>query len=138
MSYKHIMVAIDLAEPSDTVISRAVSLAKNLDAKLSFVTVDIHYDPDNQVYDAYGSKMIRESKEEMETKLDELLSSITYPIENKVVVMGEVEQKLIDETNKLHADLLVSGHHHGFWQSWWSSAKKLLNIATVDLLLISI
>lgn len=138
MSYKHIMVAIDLAEPSDRVISHAVSLAKNLDAKLSFVTVDIHYDPDHQVYDAYGNKMIRESKEEMAAKLDELLSSVAYPIENKVVVMGDVEEKLVETTNKLHADLLVSGHHHGFWQNWWSSAKKLLNIATVDLLLISI
>lgn len=138
MSYKHVMVAVDLNEPSDAVISRSVSIAKNLDAKLSFVTVDIHYDPDNQVYDAYGKKVIKETHDEMLAKLTELLSAVSYPIENKVVLMGDVQDQLVQEANKLHADLLVSGHHHGFWHSWWSSAKKLLNVTTVDLLLVNI
>lgn len=140
MKYKHILVAIDLAEdsaPTDLVISKAVSLAKNLDAKISFIHVDTsHLDNDILSYDKREIKLIEEKYQELRTQLETLCEPIAYPISNKIVIGGEVEVKLIEEVKKMDIDLLIAGHHHGFWNRWWSSAHKLLDLTVVDLLLI--
>ena len=140
MKYKHILVALDLAEgsaPSDLVISKAVSLAKNLDAKLSFVHVDTsHLDIDILDYDNAETRLMNEKYEVLMAKLEEACELVKYPISNKLVIGGEVEVKLLEEVRNLDVDLLVSGHHHGFWNRWWSSAHKLVDISDVDLLLV--
>ncbi len=139
MSYKHILVAVDLSQPSDQVIARAVSLAKNIDAKLSFVSVDIHHlDPELYEFDPEEMRYIEKDYDKAVAKLDEITSVISYPIEKKLVLMGEVEEQIIESVTGLEVDLLVSGHHHGFWNRWWSSARKLVNMTPVDLLLIHI
>lgn len=142
MKYKHILVALDLNEDSESstlVINKAVSLAKNLDAKLSFINVDItHLDNDLIDYDRFEKRLVDEKYQELLVKLEALCEPIDYPITNKLVLGGEVEVKLIDEVKKLNVDLLISGHHHGFWSQWWSAAHKLLDITTVDLLLVRI
>ncbi len=139
MSYKHILVAVNLSQPSDQVISRAVSLAKNIDAKLSFISVDIHHlDPDMYGFDPEEMRNIERDYGKLLDKMDEITSVISYPIEKKLVLMGEVEEQIIESVKKLEVDLIVSGHHHGFWNRWWSSAHKLVNMTPVDLLLIHI
>lgn len=140
MKYKHILVALDLArdnEANDLVISKAVSLAKNLDAKLSFVHVDIsHLDNDELSYDNAEIRILDEKYQSLLAKLKTICEPIEYPINEMLVIGGEVEVKLIEEVKELNVDLLITGHHHGFWNRWWSSAHKLLNITVVDLLLI--
>jgi len=136
MSYKHVLVAIDLAETSDIVISKSVSLAKNLDAKLSFISVDISHPDKSRVYDPVEVKLIEQKHQELVAQLKELAEITDYPITHSIVVGGEVEETLMQEMTKIKADLLVCGHHHGFWNRWWSSARKLIDITVVDLLLI--
>lgn len=136
MSYKHVLVAIDLAETSDIVISKAVSLAKNLDAKLSFISVDISHPDTDRIYDPVEIKLIEQNREELTAKLKALAELTDYPITTIKVVGGDVEETLMQEIIGIKADLLVCGHHHGFWNRWWSSARKLINITVVDLLLI--
>ena len=139
MSYKHVLVAIDLSKPSDKVVSRAVSLAKNLDAKLSFINVDItHPDGDIRDYDQNETQLLNREHDELLKQLQELTELISYPVSNTLVVDGDVEEKLLETVDKIGADVLIAGHHHGFWNQWWSSARKLVNMATVDLLLICI
>ncbi len=43
MSYKHILVAVDLSEDSKLIVDKAVALAKPLEAKVSFIHIDINY-----------------------------------------------------------------------------------------------
>lgn len=142
MKYKNILVAVDLAEenaPTDLVVSKAVSLAKNLDAKLSFIHVDTsHLDNDVLSYDKREIKLIEEKYKELESKLEILCDPVEYPIANKLVIGGEVEVKLIEAVKDMGIDLLICGHHHGFWSRWWSSAHKLLDLTVVDLLLVRI
>lgn len=142
MKYKHILVALDLSDdsaPSDLVVSKAVSLAKNLDAKLSFVHVDIsHLDNDILDYDNAEKRLLDEKYNDLLVQLKALCEPIGYPVSNTLIIGGEVEEKLIQEVKELGVDLLVSGHHHGFWNRWWSSAHKLLDLTVVDLLLVRI
>ncbi len=82
MSYKHILVAVNLSQPSDQVISRAVSLAKNIDAKLSFISVDIHHlDPEMYDFDPEEMRNIERDYGKLLDKMDEITSVISYPIE---------------------------------------------------------
>ena len=136
MSYKHVLVAIDLNEGSDIVISRAVSLAKNLDAKLSFICVDISHPDKGRKYDGVEVKLMEERHVQLVAELEELAEVTDYPIKNTIVVGGDVEETLMETIAKMDVDLLVCGHHHGFWNRWWSSARKLVNISIVDLLFI--
>ena len=148
MSYKHVLVAIDLNAGSDILISKAVSLAKNLDATLSFISVDVtHPDisfisvdithPDKgQKYAPQEVKIIEEAQEQLALQLQKRAEITDYPIKNTIVVGGGVEETLMETISKMDVDLLVCGHHHGFWNRWWSSARKLANISVVDLLFI--
>ncbi|GAK85408.1 universal stress protein A [Vibrio ponticus] len=43
MSYQHILVAIDLSEDSKHLVEKAVSLAKPLNADVSFIHIDVNY-----------------------------------------------------------------------------------------------
>ena len=43
MSYQHILVAVDLTDESKVLIDKAVALAKPLDAKVSFIHIDVNY-----------------------------------------------------------------------------------------------
>lgn len=142
MKYKNILLAIDLArmnDPIDIIISRAVSLAKNLDATLSLIHIDIsHLDNDVLAYDKAEIRLINEKHQQLLTELKALCEPIEYPISNTLVLGGEVELKLIEAVKNMHIDLLISGHHHGYWNRWWSSAHKLLDLTVVDLLLIRI
>ncbi|HEY5715994.1 MAG TPA: universal stress protein [Psychromonas sp.] len=136
MSYKHVLVAIDLNEGSDIVISKAVSLAKNLDAKLSFISVDISHPDKGRKYDGVEVKLMEEKHAELVAQLQELAEITDYPIKNTIVLAGDVEETLMETISKMDVDLLVCGHHHGFWSRWWSTARKLVNISVVDLLFV--
>ena len=103
------------------------------------MTVDIsHLDAGLRDYDPAENHLIKERFDKMTADLEALLDCVGYPVENQLVVMGEVEEKLVETVTRVGADLLVSGHHHGFWNTWWSSARKLVGISPVDLLLIHI
>lgn len=139
MTYKHVLVAVDLKNSSDKVTEKAVSLAKSLGAELSVIHVDItHPDGDVREYDAAETKLLESEHKMLKDALTGLAGSVDHPINNTILVDGDVEKKLMEAVRKTGADLLVSGHHHGFWKRWWSSARKLVDIATVDLLLVNL
>lgn len=43
MAYKHILVAVDLSPESEVLVSKAVSMAKPYNAKVSLIHVDVNY-----------------------------------------------------------------------------------------------
>ena len=135
MGYKHILVAVDLAENNQPVIDKAVSLAKNLNAKLSFIYVDVSY-LDVLAYEKKIPNQVNQEHQKFQTELEALCEPINYPISNKLVLGGRVEKQLLNTVKEMNIDLLISGHHHDLWNSWWSSAHKLLALTVVDLLLI--
>lgn len=151
MKYKHILVAVDLAESNDKIIERAVYLAESVDAKLSFIYVNvgsIHIAGDTSAYiggDLSGTDIDDASKRVFNKKyhavvaeLQALCETVNYPVSNTVVVGDEQDKELTDAIKKLNVDLFISGHHHEFWNSWWSFAHKLVDHMVVDLLLIRV
>lgn len=149
MSYKHILVAVDLSKSSEQLIDKAVSLAKDANAKLSFVFVDV----DNVYEDVYKvgdenlevsplpsgeerEKAIEERENTLQEELQKLADQADYPIENAIVVMGDLNNKLLETVQKMDIDLLICGHHHDFWSRLLSSVRQLVNSVGEDLLIV--
>ena len=125
MSYKHILVAVDLSQSSQVVINKAVSLAKGDSCKLSFVYVDV-------------DRVILAPKEEqtLRCELQTLADQTDYPITDTLVVIGDLHIKLSGIVKDMHADLVVCGHHHKFVSRLFSSVPKLVNAVEADLLVV--
>lgn len=83
MSYKHVLVAVDLSQSSQVVIEKAITQAKNSNAKLSFVYVDV-------------DRVIMEPKEEqkLQKELQELADKCLYPVHETMAVIGDLHIKL--------------------------------------------
>ena len=144
MSYNHILVAVDLTKSSEIVISKAVSLAKEANAKLSFIYVDADRVSTSGQVGTLGlvipevGNAVTDGKEKLllQKKLCALVGRLDYPVENRLVVIGDVEVELTTAVNQLDADLLVCGHHHDFWSRLLSSIRKLVNTTSTDLLIV--
>ena len=140
MSYNHILVAVDLTKSSKIVIRKAVALAKDAHAKLSFIYVDTDHIRISEPVNTLGVARPDDGKDKqlLHKELHALADPLDYPVENTLVVTGDVEEKLTTEVNLLDADLLVCGHDHDFWKRLLSSVRKLVNIVSTDLLIVYI
>ncbi|PSU46226.1 universal stress protein [Photobacterium frigidiphilum] len=125
MSYKHILVAVDLSQSSQIVIDKAISLAKGANCKLSFVFVDV-------------DKVVLAQKEKLtlQKELQTLVDQSDYPITDTLVVIGDLHIKLSGIVKEMDIDLVVCGHHHTFLSRLFSSVPKLANAVETDLLVV--
>jgi universal stress protein A len=140
MTYNHILVAVDLTNASEIVINKAVSLAKETNARLSFIYVDVDYVSISGPLNSSGIAMPDDGKEiqRLQKELHALVDGLDHPVENTLVVMGDVEEKLSAAVNQFNADLLICGHNHDFWSRLLSSVRTLANTVSTDLLIVYI
>jgi len=136
MGYKHILVAVDLSKSSEKVINKAVSLAKDANAGLSLIFVDVDTISNIGITSLEVASL--PSIEEREKKLQEFADKTDYQFENVMVVMGSLKNKLSATVKEMDIDLLVCGHHHDFWSRLLSSVRKLVNSVTADLLIVNL
>jgi len=139
MSYTHILVAVDLSDDSQLLVDKAVDLAKATKAKLSLIYIDVMKDDDfthqivhSFVNDSANNNILQESKEQLNT----LKESTSYPIEHTLVGFGGLSQELEDAVAEYKIDLIVCGHHQGFWHNINSSAKQVMKSIPVELLVV--
>lgn len=144
MSYNHILVAVDLTSPSERVMSKAVTLAKKANAKLSLIYVSPHHlkvsgpgdIPWLASHEIEDTGTDEKEKEQFQTELNALAEQLDYPVENTLALIGELEVELTTAIHQLGADLLVCGHHHDLWSRLLSSIRKIANTVDTDLLII--
>ncbi len=125
MSYKHILVAVDLSQSSKTIIDKAINQAKGSNSKLSFVYVDV-------------DRVVIEPKEEeqLNKELKNLADECSYPVADTLVVIGDLHVKLQGLVKKSDIDLVVCGHHHNLLSRFFSAVPKLANAVEADLLVV--
>lgn len=137
MSYKHIMVAIDLTDDSKVLIEKAVTLAKALDAEVSFIHIDVNY---AEIYTGLIDINLAETQnhamEASMQQLNELATEAGYPIKHTLVGSGDLGYELKDAIREREVDLVICGHHQDFWSMILSSSKQLLNSMPVDMLVV--
>ncbi|MDG3086806.1 universal stress protein UspA [Vibrio hannami] len=137
MSYKHILVAIDLTDESKVLIDKAVALAKPLDAEISFIHIDVNY---AEIYTGLIDINLAETQnhamEASMTQLNNLADHANYPIKHTLVGSGDLGYELKDAIKQRDVDLVICGHHQDFWSVLLSSTKQLLNSVPVDMLVV--
>jgi universal stress protein A len=139
MDYEHILVTVNLTKINQEVIDRALSLAKAMGAKVSFIHVDISCTDNVYIlkedYDTPAEE-ISKSKDKLQRQLQALADRADYPITNTLVVSGGLRYKLEQTIRKMDVDLLVCGHHHNFWSRVVSSVRELVDTSPIDLLIV--
>ncbi|WP_019613860.1 universal stress protein [Psychromonas ossibalaenae] len=141
MSYKHILVAVDLSKSSKEVIDKGVSLAKDANCTLSFIFVDVKYVSNIALRQPKTGKLIVhddnvQEVERLTQELQELADQVDYPVTNTWVVMGDLNDKLHTTIINKDVDLLVCGHHHDLWSNITTSVSKFVKTAVSDLLIV--
>ncbi len=137
MSYKHILVAIDLSDESKILIDKAVSLAKPLDAEVSFIHIDVNYaELYTGLIDINLADTQHQAMEASKQQLQELANYADFPIKHTLVGSGDLSNEMTDTINDKNVDLLICGHHQDFWSKLLSSTRQLINVTPVDLLVI--
>lgn len=137
MAYKHILVAVDLSPESEVLVSKAVSMAKPYNAKVSLIHVDVNYsDLYTGLIDVNLGDMQQRITEETSNSLKNLAKNSGYKIQEMLSGSGDLGQVLVDAIRKYDMDLVVCGHHQDFWSKLMSSARQLINTVHVDMLIV--
>ncbi|WP_168403715.1 universal stress protein UspA [Erwinia amylovora] len=137
MSYKHILIAVDLSPESKLLVDKAVSLARPYNAKVSLIHIDVNYsDLYTGLIDVNLGDMQKRLSQETHSALTELSASAGYPIAETLSGSGDLCQVLVDAIKQYQVDLVVCGHHQDFWSKLMSSARQLINTIHVDMLIV--
>ncbi|WP_386689072.1 universal stress protein UspA [Lonepinella sp. MS14437] len=135
--YKHILVAVDLSDESPRLLKKAVSIAERHNAKLSIIHVDVNFsDLYTGLIDVNMSSMQDRISSETQQALLQLADQAGYPISEKLSGSGDLGQVLADAIEQYGVDLLVTGHHQDFWSKLMSSTRQLMNVVTIDMLVV--
>nr|WP_086939212.1 universal stress protein [Thaumasiovibrio occultus] len=137
MSYKHIMVAVDLSADSELLIKKGANLAAALEARLSIIHIDVNY---AELYTGLIDINLAATQHKMaldtKAQIDALVAHINYPVYKSLVGAGDLSDEICGTILKEDVDLLVCGHHQDFWSKLLSSTKQLINVTPVDLLMV--
>lgn len=137
MSYQHILVAIDLSEDSKLLVDKAVSLAKPLNADISFIHIDVNYaELYTGLIDINLAETQHQAIEASQQQLQHLAEHADFPIKHTLVGSGDLSNELCDTIKEFNIDLVVCGHHQDFWSKLLSSTRQLINCSPVDMLVV--
>ncbi|MCH4194171.1 MAG: universal stress protein [Serratia liquefaciens] len=139
MCYQHIMIATDLSDDGKRLVEKSARLAAALQARLSLIYVDIHYDTyhaaigfSERSYDGVPFE------EKIKKELEPLTQNVNYPINEVLIGHGDFIEELKNAVVDKSVDLVVFGHHHDLWNKLFSSTQHAINQLNVDVLVIPI
>lgn len=142
MTYRHILVAVDLAPYSKQVLQQASQLAKTYQASLDVIHV-IENAP--LVYGGEFSIPLDVNLEQtLEKEARRILQTLCQPFsiaeKNQHVIPGVVKHTVMEFVKKLNIDLIMVGTHghHGIDKLLGSRANAILHAATCDVLAVRV
>ena len=141
MSYKHILVAVDLTEECDPVVKKARNLAEATGAKLSLVHI---VEP---MAMAFGgdvpmdlSQLQQQQFDQAKDRLNLLLGKYGMSAEDAHLTYGQPRQEIHQMAKDQGCDLIVVGSHgrHGLKLLLGSTSNDVLHGAPCDMLAVSL
>lgn len=141
-NYKHIIVAVELHSKWDkTVAKKAVELAKLYEAELTMVHA-VEYISSYGMTQAYPGivEVEQELVESARKGLKRIGDEFSIAAKHQIVEMGPPKLVLINQAEKLKADLIVVGSHgrHGIQLLLGSTANAVIHHAHCDVLAVRI
>lgn len=136
--YKHLLVAVDLAEDSDAVVERARDIARATGARLSLLHVVeyIPVDPAGEALLPPPVDMEEELIDSARQRLEKLIERMDIKPEHQLVEIGQTKSELKRTAGELGADLLVLGsrERHGLALLLGSTERSVVHRAPCDVL----
>jgi len=144
MSYKNILVAIDLSKESRQIISKAKETAEVYGAKLHLISaieplLQVHGDA-LSTYGAYRA-IDKDAKKEAKERLLAITEDLGIPSKNCFAPIGNPANEIRERAFKLKSDLIIMGTHgrKGIKKLLLgSTANSVLNGTKVDVQVIRI
>ncbi|MCS2150153.1 universal stress protein UspC [Scandinavium manionii] len=139
MTYTHLLVAVAPTPESHKLVSKAVAIARPVNARISLITSAT----DPEMYNQFAAPMLENLRELMQEEtrqfLDELTARADYPIANTNIACGELSEHIKDFCQKQQVDLVICGNHNkSFFARATCSAKSVAGNSGVDVLLVSL
>ncbi|MCI1897247.1 MAG: universal stress protein UspC [Enterobacter sp.] len=137
MSYSHLLVCVAVSPESHLLLSRAVSIARPHNARVSLVTLAAEPEMFNQMAAPMLEDLRGVLQEETQQFLQELEEKAQYPIERTFIATGELSEHILDICRKQNIDLVICGNHNqSFFSRAACSAKAIVRSSLVDVLLV--
>ncbi len=140
-NYKHILLAVDLSDEAEQVVSRGKSLSELEGARLSIVHV---IEP---ISFTYGgdipldfSGIQDEIQKQAKLQLAELSKPLGIDAQSQHLILGRPETEIHNTAVEIGADLIVVGSHgrHGLALIFGSTANGVLHGAACDVLAVRV
>lgn len=142
MSYRHILLAVDLANDSDAVGRRAIALAQALSARIALLHVVefVPMDPAGEALMPPPVDLESELVESARSRLAEFAGRLGLADAVQEVRIGGIKSEIVQAAADLEADLIVIGRHqrHGLALLFGSTDKSVLNAAPCDVLAVRV
>lgn len=139
MKYQHILVALELSQDTNVLLERAVDMAKEFNAKISFIHIDgSHGEIYPEMIDISADQQASPLNEPAMEQLRSFEANLALPVSKFLVGTGDLADKLDIAIKELEADLLICGHHHDFWSKIVSYSKHLIDKSPIDILVVPI
>ncbi len=145
MSYKQILVAIDLTEEADEVLAAARSIADEQNATLTSLTVvkplaHVYGGLDMAPFATGSIDFEKEAVKQVRAQLSEMSAEYKIKAEDVTVRLGSPAFEIRTLAEELEADLIVIGTHgrHGLGLLLGSTANAVLHGVHCDVLAVKI
>lgn len=137
MSYKHILVAVDLSETSKFLIEKSILIARPYKTKISIIHVNINY---SDMYTGLINVNLNDIQKliyvDTNNALKKLSQNTDYKFSKILNSQGKLNKVLIKTVTKYDIDLLICGHHQDFLSNFMSSARQIINTIHIDVLVV--
>jgi universal stress protein A len=140
LKIKNIVLAVELTGDK-TITDRAVALAKKFGSKITLVHAIEHISAYGAAYGiAVGAEIEEVLLKYANRQMLKLGKQIGVPVKNQIVKFGSAKIVILEEANKIKADLIVVGSHgrHGITLLLGSTANAVLHGAKCDVLAVRI
>lgn len=140
--YKHIILAVELDPESDTfLIKRTKELLQDYKADLTVVHAIEHNSNYGAAYGVMAGVDVEEMLlEESKKGMAALLEELDIPGCKHLVTIGAAKQVILEEAEKVEADLIITGSHgrHGVALLLGSTANAIIHGAHCDVLAVRV
>lgn len=142
ISYKHVLLAVELDSPCDNLpVQKGKDLAAEFGATLTLVHAVEHMSSYGAAYGVAAGADIEEMLiENAKEAMGKLARKLDVPSQNQIIKVGPAKVIILEEAERLKADLIVIGSHgrHGIRLLLGSTANAVLHGAKCDVLAVRI
>lgn len=141
-AYRHILLAVDFSNATETLLQRTLALRQVCAAELSLVHViePMVVDPSYDVFPAIPLGLEQEAAAKARRELIRLGDRLVVPADRCHVMLGSTKNEILRCAEECAADLIVVGSHgrHGVALLLGSTANAVLHGAPCDVLAVRI